>query len=178
MYCVKCGKQISEGSSFCGYCGVNQNVNPYSATIKSRQTGSVYNGTSLYRRKRWPWILVIAAVVAVTIIIATSSGGGGGTLNRPTADPNITVEQMKRDLVDNDVYIVTAWWESLYHLKFKEFKFSKFEITKTLTEDKTVYYYVNISGESYASIDAPFIITYKKFNEGWAYASIKYTGSI
>ena len=71
-------------------------------------------------------------------------------------------------------------YTNIYHLYFSDFIFKSFTLTKTLTEDRTVYYHVNISGENeYGSkINAPFIITYKLFNEGWAYISIKYNGSI
>ena len=92
--------------------------------------------------------------------------------------PNITVEQMKQDLVDNDVYIVTAWWEQLYHLRFAEFEFDNIEITKTLSEENTIRFTVNITGEGYKRINAPFTIIYKKYEEGWAFSSIRYIGSI
>jgi len=175
MYCSKCGNQLPENSVFCSFCGENQSANSISQTT---QQSSAIHGPTVKKKKTWPWILAAAVVAVVIILIATNGGGKTVGTGHSASSPNITVEQMKQDLVENDVYIVTAWWEDLYHLEFKDFKFSSFEITKTLTEDSTVYYYVNISGKSYANINAPFIITYQKFKEGWAFTGIRYNGSI
>ena len=118
--------------------------------------------------------------VLILQLVACGSKRGNLAQNISDEQPNISVEQMMLDLAENDIYITTAWWEDIYHLRFADFEFYSFEITKTLTEEKIAYYYVDISGKNNynSEINAPFIITYKKFNEGWSFTSIKYKGSI
>ena len=193
MYCCKCGEQLPDESVFCAYCGEKQSDQPQ--PLMSSESRALTSDDSPIKpvhkpgsTKKLRVILIVVGVILAFFIIRSQSyqpisfetyDSQDDFSVGSAASPNITAEQIKRDLVENDVYITTAWWEQLYHLRFKDFTFEKLEITKTLTEEKTVYYHVIIAGKSYQRIDnKPFVVTYKKFNEGWAFTSIRYDGNI
>ncbi len=171
MYCSKCGKQLPEESGFCAYCG--EKLNAPKETRTPPATG-VTRKSAVYPKRKTP--LILAVIAGILIIVAALAIFGNNT--HTVKAPNITAEQIQRDLIENGADIDTGWWEELYHLDFSDFTFDDLAITKTLSEQNTVYYYVQISGSSYAYIDAPFTVTYKKFAEGWAFVSIRYTGKV
>ena len=173
MYCSKCGKQLPEGSGFCAYCG--QKLSEATTSIDNPTptvSGKRLNPAASPKEKLPLMLAVIAGMLIISVLLITANG------DLPDKTPNITAEQIQSDLIENGADIDTGWWEKLYHLDFSDFTFDDLTITKTLSENDVVYYYVRISGSSYAYIDAPFTVTYKKFAEGWTFVSIRYTGKV
>lgn len=97
---------------------------------------------------------------------------------------NITTEQMMYDLQKSNVDV-------FYCGRFVYFNentvFYTFEITKTLSKDTIVDYYVSVSGTSYYDanntsranwyryndFEGPILMRYEKFNEGWALTKVQ-----
>lgn len=52
MVCIKCKREISEGSAFCNYCGARQTAIPRPRTRRANGFGSVFK---LSGRRRLPW---------------------------------------------------------------------------------------------------------------------------
>lgn len=91
---------------------------------------------------------------------------------------NISVDQMMRDLKESDAQVI-HYGRWVY---FDENTvFDTFEITKTLSKDTVVDYYVSITGTSfydaartrYSDFDGPILLRYESFKEGWALTRVQ-----
>lgn len=60
MRCIKCKKEIPDGSLFCNYCGKKQEQEPRKTLKRANGTGSVYK---LAGRRKKPWVAISSKYV-------------------------------------------------------------------------------------------------------------------
>lgn len=68
MYCLKCGKELPEGSGFCAYCGEKQIVGEAPANIAPRVD------TPTPTRKRGIALIATAVVVVIAVVVCWATG--------------------------------------------------------------------------------------------------------
>lgn len=75
MYCIHCGKEIADGSQFCGFCGKSQSAN---AQINSTAVGPSIPPAAKQQgnKSRLPLIFGVIAIVAVVAIGIVAVAGG------------------------------------------------------------------------------------------------------
>ncbi len=113
-------------------------------------------------------LIALVALLLASVFILAACGS--------ISSPNISVSKMKRDLNASDK-------EMIFHYNWIAFNertiYDSFEITKTLSKDNVVDYYVDISGISYYveeigdRFEGSFLVRYEKFKEGWALTRVQ-----
>ena len=86
MFCVKCGKQLAEGTSFCPDCGTPLHQENSTQQAAKQQTGS----------KNKTIAIVIAVIIIICLCIANSSGSSGNTA---VSSGNTAAQSVKADPV-------------------------------------------------------------------------------
>ena len=83
MWCIKCGKQIKDGSRFCGYCGATQTTapstppqpaSPYAPTPQRKETNKAAMIVWIIAS-----ILIVAAIALVLIFVVFPNGIGNNS---------------------------------------------------------------------------------------------------
>ena len=116
MFCQNCGKQISDGSTFCEECGapqgaVTQPIQPTAPFITEKQ------------KKKKTALWVILGIIAFIVIIAIATGGGdkGDSTVYPIAPPTENAasepEQTTSAAADNSVDVTMGQKNALRSAK-------------------------------------------------------------
>jgi len=117
---------------------------------------------------------IFSIILAMVLILSLSACGG----SNGNSSHDISTLQMQQDLINIDERILVN--EYLFVQFDSDTDFDDFVITKTLTEDNVVQYYVDVSASSlyapnfwyYESFGGTLIISYKRYEEGWDFTGV------
>lgn len=92
MFCIKCGKELEDGYTFCPNCGTPQQNNVVSQTEKtSKQTESITINKSILKKG----ILIAVVVIILICVVFTISSLSSGKENVGTQNTTSAVSKQK-----------------------------------------------------------------------------------
>lgn len=81
MYCPNCGKELSEGASFCGFCGAAPRTPGISKPSNPGVTHSVTDTTPAHKASKTLLIAATIVVIAAVICVVSLYSGRSKTLS-------------------------------------------------------------------------------------------------
>lgn len=97
MYCIHCGKEIADGSQFCGFCGKSQTAAAQPGTAKS-DVATTQEVPSHKKKTKLPLILGIAAgIIILLIAISALSPGVTGDGTSQTRQAEVVTSAQVQD---------------------------------------------------------------------------------
>lgn len=147
MFCRKCGKELTEGSEFCSYCG---------SPTKTAAEHKVCELPEVPHKSKKPLFVILIVAVALLLV--------GGVLLLFSADKIATKATICEDISQFENF-------DQLDLEIKDYKEEKRDTDKAAKSDKI---WVEIVAENATvSYNASYLITYGLYNDGWLLENIE-----